>query len=434
MTDRFRIETLDPATYQALLKERWPFAREIDSELAGHVRDIIDTVERQGDAALIEYTLRFDKIKLSPGNLRVTREEIEDAYTRVDKRQISAIKFAKTRIEALEKKLLARMNFEHRSKGVRICSYTAPIRSAGCYVPGGRAAYPSTLLMTALPAKIASVPRIVVCSPPRSGGEIDALTLVAADICGINEIYRIGGAQAVAALAYGTETIRPVEKIVGPGSRYVLAAKALVAKDVPVDLPAGPSEIAILADKSGDPRTVALDMISQAEHGSGTVSILVTDSRQLAEAVAKEFEKQIRSTPNNEAAFQASSTTLALICEDMEEATAFVDEFAPEHLEVMAENASTIVKKVTSAGLILIGKYTPVSASDYCLGTNHVLPTGGYGHAFSGLSALSFLKRVNVVECSKEGLSEVRRSVQILARSEGLLNHSLAVEARFDGK
>lgn len=432
MTGLLRTKTLDSATSKEVLKKRWPSTRRYDPELADYVKIIVEAVEKQGDTALIDYTSKFDKVRLSPSNLRVTREETESAYSRVGKEQISAVKFAKSRIEALEKNLLARLSFECQSEGIRVQSFFSPIRSVGCYVPGGEAAYPSTLLMTAVPAKMAGVPRIVVCSPPRSGGEINPLTLVTADICGVDEIYKIGGAQAVAALAYGTETIRPVEKIVGPGNRYVLAAKAFVCKDVPIDLPAGPSEIVILADESADPRIVALDMISQVEHGTDAVSILVTDSTTLAEAVGKEFEKVITLVPSRESVVRRSSAnSLILTCDDMEKAVAFANEFAPEHLEVIAEDASAIAKKVTSAGLVLIGKYSPVSASDYCLGTNHVLPTGGYGHVFSGLSVLNFLKRVNLVECSESGLARVRESVEILSRSEGLLNHGLAVEERF---
>jgi histidinol dehydrogenase len=258
---------------------------------------------------------------------------------------------------------------------------------------------------------------------------------VTADICGVDEIYKVGGAQAIAALAYGTETIRPVQKIVGPGNKYVLAAKAFVSKNVPIDLPAGPSEIVILADQSADPRLVALDMVSQVEHGADAISVLVTDSERLAEAVAKEFEKIVELSADRKTLVRNSSkNSLVLVCEDMEKGVVFVNDFAPEHLEVIMKDAAIIAEKVTSAGLILIGEYTPVSASDYCLGTNHVLPTGGYGHAFSGLSVLNFVKRVNVVECSKEGLLKVSNSVALLARSEGLLSHALAVEGRFDGK
>jgi histidinol dehydrogenase len=429
VTDPLRIEKLLEATSNEILQRRWPRAGKIYSDLAEYVRDIIEGIERQGDVALIEYTSKFDKVRLSPSSLRVTREEIESAYTQVDKEQVSAINFAKNRIEMLERNFLARTDSEYQSEGVKVRTRIVPIRSVGCYVPGGEAAYPSTVLMTAVPAKIAGVPRVIVCSPPRNNGEISPLTVVAANICGVDEMYKVGGAQAIAALAYGTETIRPVEKIVGPGNKYVLAAKALVSRDVPIDMPAGPSEIVILADGSADPRIIALDMLSQAEHGADAVAILVTNSETLAEAVAKEFENKTQSMPN-----RVSRTSLVLTCDSMEKAVGFVNEFAPEHLEVIAEDQSTIAEKITSAGLVLVGKYGSVAASDYCFGTNHVLPTGGYGHVFSGLSAINFVKRVNIVECSEEGLSKVRSSIETLARSEGLPNHGLAVRGRFDGK
>jgi len=427
-----RIEKLGTAMSDEVLQKRWPRARKIDSKLADYVRGIIEAVERQGDAALIECTSKFDKVKLSPSTLRVSREEIESAYAQIDEEQVSAIKFAKNRIEAFERNLLSRTDFEYHSEGVRVLSRVVPIRSVGCYVPGGEAAYLSTLLMTAVPAKAAGVPRVVVCSPPRNKGGVSQLTLVAADICGVDEVYKVGGVQAIAALAYGTETIRPVEKIVGPGNKYILAAKALVSKDVPIDIPAGPSEIVILADRSADPRIIALDMLSQAEHGAEAVVILVTDSGMLAEAVVREFEN--RSKSMSKRVSHTSSNLLVLTCDSMGKAVSFVNEFAPEHLEVIGEDQSAIAEKITSAGLVLVGEYTPVAASDYCLGTGHVLPTGGYGQVFSGLSSIDFVKRVNIVESSEEALLKVKRFVETLARGEGLPNHGLAVQGRFDDK
>lgn len=430
MNQLFRIERLgsSPAPTE-VLKQRWPNTKKFSPELEDYVKGIIDEVELRGDDALVEFTEKFDGITLSPGDLSVGREEVERAYENVDNEQISAIEFAKQRVEALERSLLMRLNFHYEYEGLKIHHRTQPLQSVGCYVPGGGAAYPSTLIMTVVPAKVAGVRRVVVCSPPRGDDEINPLTLVAADICGADEIYRIGGAQAIAALAYGTETIRSVEKIVGPGNKYVQVAKMLVSKDVPVDMPAGPSEIAILADGTADPRIVALDMISQAEHGVDSISMLVTISNGLAEAVLEELEKSLSDI---EMAVRAHlERGLVLVCEDMDGALAFINEFAPEHVEVMTEDAWKVAERITSAGLILIGDHTPVSASDYCLGTNHVLPTGGHGHVFSGLSILDFTKRVSIVESSEEGLSKVRRNVRVLAEGEGLPNHALAVEGRF---
>jgi len=434
LTDRIRIEVVrSSAAARELLKGRWPQTRRKASELADYVQGLIQKVMLGGDRALIELTGKFDGAELSSSTLQVTSEEIEEAYEKVEEEEISAVEFAKSRVQTLERALLERIDFEYEYEGVRVRRRAVPIRSVGCYVPGGNAAYPSSLIMTAVPAKVARVPRVVVCTPPKSGGEINPLTLVAGDICGVDEIFRVGGAQAIAALAYGTETIRPVEKVVGPGNRYVLMAKMLISRDVPIDLPAGPTEIVILADESADPRIVALDMLSQAEHGVDVVLLLVTTSKGLANAVVKEFEKRGTSLPNTETVLQTSSRKgFVLLCENLNEAVAYINNFAPEHLQVMTRDARSIAEKITSAGLILIGKYTPASASDYCLGTNHVLPTNGYGHVFSGLSSLDFIKHLNIVECSRAGLSKVGRNVALFAKNEGLMNHALAVEGRFE--
>ncbi|MCW4019920.1 MAG: histidinol dehydrogenase, partial [Candidatus Bathyarchaeota archaeon] len=382
-------------------------------------------------AALVDFSMKFDGAKLSPDRLQVTREDIDKAYEKVSADKISAIEFAKNRVEAFQKQLLERVSFEYEATGVRVRSCTSPIRRVGCYVPSSQVAYPSSLVMTLVPAKVAGVPEVVVCSPPRSAEEINPLILAAADICGVDEVYRVGGAQAIAALAYGTATIRPVDKLFGPGSKYVLTAKMLVSRDLPIDFPAGPSEIMVVADETADPQVVALDMVSQAEHVDG-VPVLVATSERFAETVVNEIERMVSSLPNKEmVAENLSRNGLVLVCEDVDEAVRFVNEFAPEHLEVMVEDAWGIAEKITSAGLVLIGKYTPVAASDYCLGTVHVLPTGGFSRVYSGLSVLDFIKRFSIAECSEEGLSEIWENVKALAESEGLLNHALAVEGRF---
>jgi len=430
--DRFKVKLLEvSAARKELLAKRWPNVEKLDPELADYVQVIIDEVKRRGDAALVDLTLKFNGVPLSPDRLRVTREDIERAYENVSEEQISAIEFMKGRIEVFQKEILGRISFEYEREGVRIRSCTSPIRRVGCYVPGGQAAYPSTLVMALVPAKVAGVPRLVVCSPPRTGGEIDQLVLVSADICGADEIYRVGGVQAIAAMAYGTETVRPVDKLFGPGNRYVLMAKMLVSQDVPTDIPAGPSEIVILADDSADPRTVAFDMVSQAEHTEG-VSVLVTPFRAVAYAIARELEHMVSSLPDKDTVVKnLSSNASAVVCRNVQEAVRFVNEFAPEHVEVMMEDGWGIAEKIATAGIILVGKYTPVSASDYCLGTNHILPTNGFSHVYSGLSVLDFVKRFSIAECSEKGLMKVRKPLKVLAESEGLPNHSLAVEARF---
>ncbi|MEM2788172.1 MAG: histidinol dehydrogenase, partial [Candidatus Bathyarchaeia archaeon] len=362
----------------------------------------------------------------------VKREEIKEAYSMVGCEQISAIEAAKERVERVERAALSRVSFKYEDEdGVKVSREYRPIRSVGCYIPGGLAAYPSTVIMTVVPAKVAGVRRVVVCTPPRKDGRIHPLTLVAADICGADEIYRVGGAQAIAALAYGTETISPVEKIVGPGNRYVLAAKRIVSCDVPIDHPAGPSEIMILADDSANPRYVALDMVSQAEHGADSLAALVTTSADLAEEVANILTRMVGDLSGRDVVKESLERNgLILVADDMDEAIDFVNEFAPEHLEIIARNACEISRKIWSSGIVLIGHTTPVSLSDYCLGTNHVIPTGGYGLVYQPLSVLDFIRCLNIVECSEEAMKKLSASAIVLAECEGLPNHALALKER----
>jgi histidinol dehydrogenase len=425
-----KIVKLDEAR-EAILKDRWPIRRSLDSRLLKYADSIIEDVKSRGDLALIEFTEKFDKVKLTAKRLRVNREEIDESYGKVSEKQISAIKDAKIRVEEFEKRILAHSSFEYEDCGVRIRRVYRPIASVGCYIPGGGAAYPSTVIMTVVPAKVAGVPRVVICSPPRWDGEINPLTIVAADICGANEIYRVGGIQAVAALAYGTETIKPVVRIVGPGNQYVLAAKNIISRDVPIDFPAGPSEIAILADDKSPPRLIARDMLSQAEHGVNSISMLVTTSLRLAKSVVEEIKRLVDDAPNKQTILQSlERNCLVVMSESIDEAAEFINEFAPEHLEIMAENAYELSEKICSAGLVLIGNYTPTSLSDYSLGTNHVLPTNGFGQVYSGLSALNFVRFMNIAECSKDALEKLSLTAKVLAESEGLLNHALAIEER----
>lgn len=415
------------------LRDRWPKRRRLDEELLAYVREIVEEVKKRGDAALIDLTAKFDGIKLRAEQLKVSREEVEDAYNRVSDKQISAIKLTKDRVERFEKRILKQMEFKYEDElGVKICWKFRPIRSVGCYIPGGEAAYPSTVIMTVVPARVAGVPRIAVCSPPKGDGEIDPLTLVAADLCGVEEFYRVGGAQAIAALAYGTETISPVDKIVGPGNKYVLAAKSIVSCDVPIDLPAGPSEIMILADDSAHPDYVAWDMIAQAEHSVDSIAILVTTSMRIARLTLEKITQLLKSIPNWGTVKSSLERRGAIVvAESMDEAIRFVNEFAPEHLEIIADEAYEIAGQINSAGLILIGDYTPVSLSDYSLGTNHVLPTGGFGRVYSSLSVLNFIKHVNIAEAPKKALKELWAGIKVLAESEGLPNHASAIKERF---
>jgi histidinol dehydrogenase len=402
-------------------------------QVESNVKAIISHIVKNGDAALLALTEQFDEARLEAKDLQVTPSEIKNAYNEVSQKQIDALKFIKNKGSTFERLVLKQAGFKTSSEGITIQNVLRPIESVGCYVPGGQATYPSTLVMTAVPAKEAGVPRIVACSPPNAEGKVNPLVLVAADICGVDEVYKVGGAQAIAALAYGTETIQPVKKIVGPGSRYVTMAKILVSKDVAIDMPAGPSEVLVLADETADARLIALDMISQAEHGADSVAGLITTSEKLAEEVQDWLAKTATGSERGEIVAKALEQYGFIITSDsIDEAVELANVFAPEHAEIMARNPSRIAEKITSAGLILVGLYSPVALSDYASGTNHVLPTGGFGHAFSGLSALDFTRRVSTVESSKEGLLNVANRVKVLTEAENLPNHYKAVKARFE--
>jgi len=404
----------------------------IDSNLEDDVKEIIKTVETQGDSALIEFTKKFDNVNLNAGNIKISDKEILNAYKKVHKKDVNALKQLKKRIEKIEQHKLKHMKYTIKESGLTISHTIRPIESVGCYIPGGEAVYPSTVLMTVTPAKVAGIPRIVVCSPPTDQGEIDPLILVATSICGVDEVYRVGGAQAIAALAYGTESIRPVVKIVGPGNRFVTSAKIIVSKDVAIDIPAGPSEIVILADETANSKFIALDLISQSEHASDNTSGLVTTSRELATKVIQEIETRVPRLERGEIVTKAlSKNGFIFIYDNMDKAISFVNSFAPEHLEIITHKPLEITKKITSAGIIFIGNYTPVTAGDYCIGTNHVIPTSGFAQTYSELSIFDYVKRINVVNCSKERLFKMKNLAETLATREKLPNHSAAIEGRF---
>jgi len=413
---------------QELLRKR---LQKRNNELQAYVREIIKKVQTDGDIALVEFTKKFDKVSLDVGSLKVSRKEISKAYAKVTEDQIHALKSMKERLEVVERKVLEKVNLTVKVGGVQIDIRTRPLRRVGCYVPGGKAAYPSTLLMTVVPALIAGVPNIVVCSPPDKNGLPNPLTLVAADICGVDEVYRVGGPQAIAAMAYGTQTINPVDKIVGPGNIYVTMAKMLVSRDVAIDFPAGPSELLVLADETANPRYIALDMCAQAEHGPDTVVGLITTSKSLAEKTLREMEKLLKLSRHEIITKALSDNGFIAVCKTFEEMIELTNDFAPEHVELMLENPEEVIEKIFAAGIILVGPHSPASLSDYYGGTNHVLPTGGYGKFFSALSCLDFVKRVAVLKCSRKGLFKAREHIRILSEAENLPCHFKAVEGRF---
>jgi histidinol dehydrogenase len=424
------INVADPAAEASQLRK----VTTIQDSLLEDTKTIMKGVAEHGDHAVLSYTSKFDGARLD--SLRVSEQEIKQAYAQVTKDQINAVKLMKERLVKSELAILRRLKgMAVSSDGVRIDRMVKPVASVGCYIPGGRARYPSTVVMCAVPAKVAGVKRIVAISPPRNDGTIDPLTLVAADICRVDEFYKVGGAQGIAALAYGTQSIRPVSKIVGPGGMFVTAAKLVASSTVSTDMVAGPTELLIYADATADSQLIAVDLISQAEHSTDTLCGLVTTS----DKQASEVQKQVESISKNITRLDIAKKSLenngfVAVCKNESLCIEFVNEFAPEHLEIMCKNADAIAKKIDSAGLVLIGQYTPSAASDYSLGSNHILPTLGFGKSRASLSVLDFVKIVNKVKVSKSGLAKVDRSIREITSAEGLLNHYEAVKARMNEK
>ncbi|AEA46261.1 Histidinol dehydrogenase [Archaeoglobus veneficus SNP6] len=399
-----------------LLVER---SKSID-EYIEKVRPIVEKVREGGDEALIELTKQFDGVELQ--YIRVPSEEIDAAYEEVDDEIIDALEVAKQNIERFHSITCVERDMFIDFGDVVLGKRYVPLDSAGIYVPGGRASYPSTALMAGIPASIAGVERIAACTPPDERGKVKPLTLVACDIAGINEIYAVGGAQAIAALAYGTESVKPVDKIVGPGNIYVTAAKILVSKDVPIDMPAGPSEVLIIADETANARFVALDALAQLEHDPMAIAVVLTTSEKLAKEVqslAEELGKGLN----------LENLRIAVV-DSIDEAIEISNKFAPEHLEMMFEGAENCMDRIKHAGSVFVGEYSPVAAGDYASGTNHILPTAGYGRRYSGLSVETFLKHITFQKLSKDGLKRIGQAIITLANKEGLPFHAKSVEER----
>lgn len=399
------------------------------------IKSIIDRVIRLGDAALFEYTTKLDGVKIK--SLRVTNKDIDRAYEFVTEEQIKSLEGMKEMLLVNESKLLGLLrNITTNSHGIKLERILKPLESVGCYIPGGMARYPSTLIMCVIPAKVAKVKRVVIMSPPLKDGNIDPLTLVASDICDVDEVYRVGGAQAIAALAYGTETISKVDKVVGPGGTYVNIAKILVSRNVGVDMFAGPTELIVYADANADPNLISRDLISQAEHSPDTVCGVVTTSKNIVKRVKICLRSFLSdgSLPRMEIVRQSiSNNSFIALCRNSNVAVSFINEFAPEHLEIVCRDPRYVSRKIKSAGVVLEGEYTPSSASDYCLGSNHVLPTMQVGKYRGGLSVLDFTKIVTHISVSKRGLRSVESFIRELTTMESLTNHYLAVKERLDG-
>ena len=406
--------------------------RDSDADVGAAAAAILAEVKARGDAAVIDYTAKFDGFALTPQTMAITAAEIAAARRAVDGETLQALRLAAERIEAYHRRLLPEdMSFTDAA-GVTLGARYRPIESVGIYVPGGRAAYPSSVLMNAVPARIAQVPRVVMVVPAPQG-EINPLVLAAADIAGVSEIYRIGGAQAVGALAYGTASIRAVDKIVGPGNAYVAAAKRQVFGTVGIDMIAGPSEILVVADGANDPAWIAADLLSQAEHDPSSQSILITDDEGFAERVSRAVTDHLTTLPR--AAIAAASWRDfggIIVVPTLTDALPLIDRIAPEHLELAIDDAESFAARVRNAGAIFLGRYTPEAIGDYVAGPNHVLPTAGSARFSSGLGVIDFLKRTSLVRCGPEALSAIGPAAVTLAAAEGLGAHGLSVAIRLN--
>ena len=423
------LEILRPRDPDAAKRLNTLLSQRQDSNATIGVQDIVEAVRIGGDAALLDFTAQFDHIALKASDLRVAPEDIASAT--IDPLPTAAMQRVAERIEAFHRHEQRNDWWTVSADGALLGQRFLPMNSVGVYVPGGAAPYASSLLMNVIPARIAGVPRIVAATPPGPDGAIDPSILVAARLCGIDEMYRVGGAQAIAALAYGTPSIPRVAKIVGPGNAYVAAAKRLVYGDVGIDTIAGPSEVAILADASADPRLIAADLIAQAEHDDAFVLIVTTEPKLLS-MISAEIEAQMPSLDRAATIRAALADSIAIVTEDLAEAIDWINRIGPEHLELFVADPLAVVLRIQSAGVILCGPYAPAAVCDYGIGPNHVLPTGGTGRFASALGVDDFLRRVSVVSVTRDAFSAIARDGIALAEVEGLTAHAAALRIRLE--
>lgn len=397
--------------------------------LDGSVRNILNRVRKSGDEALKELTFQFDKVQVN--NLQVTITEIEEAVAEVSTSLKSAILAAAKNIEVFHGAQKRSVEKIETMPGVMCWRKATPIQKVGIYIPGGSAPLFSTVLMLGVPARLAGCEEVILCTPPDKSGKINPAILFAAQLTGIKKIYKVGGAQAIAAMAFGTESIPSVSKIFGPGNQYVTKAKQLISQEgIAIDMPAGPSEVLVIADKDANPSFVAADLLSQAEHGADSQVVLATLDGELADKVAIEIEKQITELPRRDLAQEALSNSLSLLFNNQNDLIEFVNEFAPEHLIINTTDCDQLVDKIKNAGSIFLGQYTPEAAGDYASGTNHTLPTNGFAKAFGGVSLESFIKYITVQQISKSGLDILGPIVEEMAEAEQLKGHAAAVRVR----
>lgn len=396
------------------------------------VKAIIDNVKENGDKALFDYTLRFDKASINHDNIIVTKEELEEAYNEVDDKLIKVIRKALVNIKSFHEKQLQNSWFDSND-GIILGQKVTPLDKVGVYVPGGKAVYPSSVLMNVVPAKVAGVNTIYMTTPPDKDGKICANTLVAAHEAGVDVIYKAGGAQAIAALAFGTESITKVDKIVGPGNIYVALAKKAVFGHVSIDSIAGPSEILVLADETANPRYVAADLLSQAEHDELASAILITNSKDLAQKVSKEIDEFLEVLSRRDIISKSlENYGYILVADNMDDAISAVNEIASEHLELVVKDPFNTMTKIKNAGAIFLGEYSSEPLGDYFAGPNHVLPTNGTAKFFSALSVDDFIKKSSIISYSREALESIHKDIETFAQCEGLTAHANSIKVRFE--
>lgn len=402
-------------------------------EYEAAVKDIIDNVRSRGDEAVLEYTKRFDGCDLTPDTLEVTKEEIREAYKALTPEFIEVLKKSAGNIRTYHEKQLRNSWFDAKEDGTILGQKITPLNRVGVYVPGGTAAYPSSVLMNIVPARVAGVKEIIMMTPPGKDGSMNPATLVAADIAGVTRIFKAGGAQAVAALAFGTKTIPKVDKITGPGNIFVALAKRSVFGYVSIDSIAGPSEILVLADETANPRYVAADLLSQAEHDKLASAILITTSKEMAEAVSKEVDGFLNELSRKEIMEESlNNYGYILLAPDMDTAIETVNEIASEHLEILTSKPFDIMPKIKNAGAIFLGEYSSEPLGDYFAGPNHVLPTNGTAKFFSPLGVDDFIKKSSIISYSKEALEAVHKDIELFAKQEGLTAHANSIKVRFE--
>ena len=428
-----RIVTLTEETKTDVLEKLLQRSPDHYGEYEAVVSEILENVKKDRDQAVFAYTKKFDKFDLNADNIKVTREEIQEAYQKLDAGLVEVIRKSAENIRSYHTKQLRTSWFEPKADGSILGMKCTPMSRAGVYGPAGKAAYPSSVLMNVIPAKVAGVERIVMTTPCNREGKINPGTLAAADIAGVDEIYKVGGAQAIAALAFGTESVPKVDKITGPGNIFVALAKKAVYGHVSIDSIAGPSEILVLADETADPRYVAADLLSQAEHDELASAILITTSARLAEDVSKQAEMFIRKLPRA-GIIETSLENYGyiLVAENMESAIEAANEIASEHLEILTENPFDIMTKIKNAGAIFLGEYSSEPLGDYFAGPNHILPTNGTAKFFSPLNVDDFIKRTSIISYSRQALEKVHKDIELFAESEGLFAHANSVRVRFE--